>query len=287
MADSTSSIAFSNVTANGQTWRYFERGSGPVVLFIHGFPDAPQSWSDAVDVAVDAGFRAVVPFLRGYHPDTVVEGRDYGSDNQGQDVLGLMDALDVQEAVLVGHDWGASAIFSALDQAPERVLGLVPIAISHPASLKPSLSLVLRARHLLGLKMPWANTMAKRANFAYIDTLYKRWAPGWTDQSQVDSVARVKELFADDRVLSGALDYYRALELKTDRSAGEGPKVSAPTLLYGGGEDFDPSAFDRSLKYFDQARVVMVAGAGHWPHREDPSQFRTEFGAFLHELKGS
>lgn len=280
-------MEFTNVTSDGQTWRYHEQGSGPVVIFTHGYPDTPESWSDAVNLAVSAGFRAVVPYLRGYHKDTLVTDRSYESEVLGQDILGLMDALEIEKAVLVGHDWGASACYSAAIAAPERVTGLVPIAIPHPASLTPSPGLLLQVRHFFALKMPWANAASKRSNFAYIDKLYRRWAPNWTDQTQKDAVRRVKEHFADDAVLDAANQYYRDLDLKPDTSGPKPAKISVPTMMVGGSEDFDRSAYDRSLKYFDgDAKVLMMEGAGHWPHREDPALFATEFSAFLGGLSG-
>ncbi len=61
----------SRVTANGLDFAYLEQGSGPLVLFVHGFPDTAHTWDGAMRAAADAGFRAVAPFTRGYHPTAI------------------------------------------------------------------------------------------------------------------------------------------------------------------------------------------------------------------------
>ncbi len=72
-----------------------------------------------------AGYRTIVPYLRGYHPDTIVPGRGYTGQEIGDDAIRLLDALGLDSAVLVGHDWGSAVVFGAAAQAPERVRALV------------------------------------------------------------------------------------------------------------------------------------------------------------------
>jgi pimeloyl-ACP methyl ester carboxylesterase len=68
---------FNDVTRGGQTWRCADSGQGPVVMLIHGFPDTPQSYAGIAQALNDAGYRTIVPYLRGYHPSTLVPGRPY------------------------------------------------------------------------------------------------------------------------------------------------------------------------------------------------------------------
>ena len=84
-----------------------------------------------------AGYRTIVPYLRGYHPDTLVPGRPYDALHIAEDAIGLLDALGLESAVLVGHDWGATVVYGAAALAPDRVQAIVPIAIPHPRTLKP------------------------------------------------------------------------------------------------------------------------------------------------------
>src|SRR5580698_9273016 len=107
------SLEPSFVEANGLRFAYLEEGSGPLVLLVHGFPDTPHTW-DAVRPAVAAlGYRVVTPFTRGYYPTAIPADGAYDSDTLGRDVLALIPALGETRAIAVGHDWGASAVYSA------------------------------------------------------------------------------------------------------------------------------------------------------------------------------
>ena len=68
-----------SASAHDQRFVYTDSGEGPLVVLFHGFPDTPQGWADTRDALNDAGYRTVVPYLRGYHPDTIVPGRGYGA----------------------------------------------------------------------------------------------------------------------------------------------------------------------------------------------------------------
>ena len=152
---------FKNVTVGEQTWRYRDSGQGPPVVLFHGFPDTPQSYAGIARSLNEAGYRTILPYLRGYHPDTLVPGRSYDALSLAEDVVGLLDALGLESAVLVGHDWGATLVYGAAALAPDRVEAIVPIAIPHPRTLKPKnalqvLGLLVVSRHFLYFQLPWA-----------------------------------------------------------------------------------------------------------------------------------
>ena len=113
----------------GQRFVYAEAGEGPPVLLIHGFPDTPHGWERIGAGLADAGYRALRPWLRGYEPKTIVEGRAYDPVTTGSDAIEFLDALGLNEAILVGHDWGASIVYAAATLHPDRVQAIVPIAI--------------------------------------------------------------------------------------------------------------------------------------------------------------
>lgn len=101
---------------------------GLPVLLMHGFPYDIRGYDDAVDIINAAGFRTIVPYLRGYGPTRFLSSATIRSGQQaalGQDLLELMDALRIGKAVVAGYDWGgrAACVVSAL--WPERVHGLV------------------------------------------------------------------------------------------------------------------------------------------------------------------
>ena len=242
--------------------------------------DHPRSWDGARAALAAAGFRAIAPYLRGYHPATVVEGRGYSALEIAEDAGALLDALDLPSANLVGHDWGASVVWGAAALTPGRVDALVPVAIPHPAALKPTPATAWYVRHFAGFKMPWAEAMARRNDFAYIEGLYGRWSPSWTGPERDASVARVKAAFADPTVLHHALAYYRALSPRRPPEL-EAP-ITARTLVVGGSEEPWGAGYAATPDHVDgPCDVLIVEGAGHWPHREGEAEFIERLLAFL------
>lgn len=269
---------------SGQRFVFRSSGDGPVVVMLHGFPDTPHGWDRIAAAVANAGYRAVRPWLRGYHPDTLVAGRRYDAATIGDDPAVLLDALGVPTAVLVGHDWGAACTYGAASLHPDRFRAVVPIAIPHPSLLPRSLGALWHGRHFVGFKMPWADAMTRAGGFRYIDALYRRWAPAWSGPERDACVAQVKQCFAVPSNLSGAIDYYRALSPKLAGELRRPPAVRA--LVVGGTADLiAPDTFTATAQRMAPgSSAVLVDGAGHWPHREGEDQFIAALLPFLDEV---
>jgi pimeloyl-ACP methyl ester carboxylesterase len=271
---------------NGQPFVFAEAGDGPAVVFLHGFPDTPHSWDRIATVVASTGYRAVRPWLRGYHPQTQVAGRGYDALTIAQDPVELLDALGAENAVLVGHDWGAAITYAAASVAPARVRAIVAIAIPHPSLLPRDPGTLWAARHFAGFKMPWAEVMTRRNDFAYLDTLYARWAPNWTGPLREASLSHVKECFREPASLKGAIDYYRALTPKAPRELARPPDVRA--LIVAGTEDIvRPGLFAETAQRMGPgSESLIIDGAGHWPHRESEELFLERLLEFLAATRG-
>ena len=122
------------VDANGLKFPYLEEGSGPLVLMLHGFPDTAHTWDDLRPRIAARGYRAVSPFMRGYHPSAIPD-RDPDQETLARDPLRLIEALGARDAIIIGHDWGASAAYGAAALGPDRVKKLFVIGIPHSAAL--------------------------------------------------------------------------------------------------------------------------------------------------------
>jgi len=277
-------MEFQTIESAGQPFVVSQLGEGPDIVLVHGFPDTPHSYAALQDELVKAGWRVTVPWLRGYHPATIVPGRPYDFETIGRDGLALLDAIGAQQAVFVGHDWGALMSFVVATLAPERVRALVPIAIPHPSLLPRSPSSLYRARHFLALKLPWAEASTRRGDFAYLERLYTRWAPNWSGPAREESLAQVKRALSEPAALKGAIDYYRALPLGGSKLLEHPPAV--PNLAVGGTADLVPAELYRaSAELFPApSRALIVEGAGHWPHREDEAAVVPEIVRFVSEL---
>jgi pimeloyl-ACP methyl ester carboxylesterase len=272
---------WSRVTsADGRTFVFAESGNGPLVVFIHGFPDTPHGWERIAAEVAAAGYRTVRPWLRGYHPDTLVEGRPYDAISIGEDPIAFLDALGARDAVLVGHDWGASIVYDAANLHPERVRAIVPVAIPHPTLLPRNLAALWGARHFVVNKLPWAEWWARRRDFAYLDKLYRRWAPRWEGAERDASLANVKRCFADPRSLNGGLAYYRALRFKLPAEIARPPKVLG-LAVGGSGDIIEPRLFQRTAELMADGSEALMIGGGHWPHRESEDDFVEALIPFL------
>ena len=176
------------VDANGLTFAYLEQGSGPLVLMLHGFPDTAHTWDDLRTRIAAKGYRAVSPFMRGYHPTAIPE-RDPDQETLARDALALIEALGASKAVVIGHDWGASAAYGAAALGPQQVTKLFAVAIPHPGALKPSLKKLWGVRHFAIYKLPGAPERFARNDFAALPAICRRWSPNWSpDPSEFDPV---------------------------------------------------------------------------------------------------
>ena len=105
-----------------------ERGEGPAVVLCHGFPELAYSWRHQLPALADAGFRAIAPDMRGYGGSSRPEPIDaYDLVDLTGDLVGLLDALDIEQAVFVGHDWGGFVVWAMPLLHPERCAGVVGV----------------------------------------------------------------------------------------------------------------------------------------------------------------
>ena len=258
------------VEANGLNFAYLEDGSGPLVLLLHGFPDTAHTWDDLRRRIAAKGYRAVSPFMRGYHP-TEIPNRDADQETLANDALALIGALGAREAVVIGHDFGAGAAYGAAALGPDRVTKLFALAIPHPATLKPSLKKLWGVRHFATYKLPGAPNRFARDDFAALPAIYRRWSPTWTpDPREFDAV---RASFADPASLNAAFGYYR--KLSPIPSASLKAKITVPTVVFAGLDDpvAEPADYRRAARMFTGDYVVEEVPGGHFMHREHPDLF--------------
>jgi len=257
-------VGHASLEARGLRFAYLEEGEGPAVLLVHGFPDTAHTWDAFRPALAAAGYRAVSPWTRGIAP-TEAPDRDTAGDDLGRDVLGWMDALGVERAVLIGHDWGASAVYSAAGLAPERVDKLVAMAIPHPAAIRFRPVDAWRARHFVTLRLPGAAARFRAGDYAGVDALIRRWAPSWAWPE--GELQAVKNAYAAPGCLDAALGYYRGFSPSLPE--GLRAKIPVPTLAIAGTEDITPlDAFEQARRRFTGPYEVLQIGCGHFPHRE-------------------
>jgi pimeloyl-ACP methyl ester carboxylesterase len=262
-----------NVKANGLSFACLSEGSGPLVLLLHGFPDTAHTWDHAMPELARAGYRAVAPFMRGYHPTPIPSDGRYDIDTLGRDALALIDALG-GPAVVVGHDWGASAALSAATQGPDRVRLLVTLAIPHPASIKPTPRLAWHMRHVLQLRGKRAGAKLRANDFAYVDELWQRWSPAWRE-IPASETAQVKRALAEPGSAEAAAAYYATLGPRLPE--GNRKRITVPAVAFAGEHDMlAPRAYEKARHWYTSSYEVVQVPGGHFMHREHPHEFTTE-----------
>ena len=118
------------IESNGIRLNIAELGKGPLVLLCHGFPESWYSWRHQIDALAAAGFHAVAPDMRGYGKSDRPEAIDqYTIFHLVGDLVGLLDALEVPTAVIVGHDWGAGIAWQAARLRPDRFRAVVALSV--------------------------------------------------------------------------------------------------------------------------------------------------------------
>jgi pimeloyl-ACP methyl ester carboxylesterase len=124
------SIALRTITANGISMRIAEAGSGPIVLFCHGWPEGWSSWRHQMDAVAGAGFRVVAPDMRGYGETEAPADIDrYTLMDLVGDMVGLLAELGEKEAVIVGHDWGAFVAWHAAFWRPDLFRAVIGMSV--------------------------------------------------------------------------------------------------------------------------------------------------------------
>jgi pimeloyl-ACP methyl ester carboxylesterase len=258
------------VDANGLRFAYLEEGTGPLVLMLHGFPDTAHTWDDLRSRIAAKGYRAVSPFMRGYHP-TAIPDRDADQETLARDALALIDALGANEAIVIGHDFGAAAAYGAAALGPERVKKLFALAIPHPATLKPTLKKLWGVRHFAVYKLPGAAERFARNDFAALPEICRRWSPTWRpDPSEFDPVLAS---FSNRASLNAAFGYYR--KLSPIPSASLKARITVPTVVFAGLDDplAEPADYRGAARVFSDDYIVEEVDGGHFMHREHPDAF--------------
>jgi pimeloyl-ACP methyl ester carboxylesterase len=265
-------------------------GALPVVL-LHGFPYDVRSFDAVVAIVNAAGFRTIVPYLRGYggtrflRPDTLRSGEQAAL---GQDLKELLDALRIERAVLGGYDWGGRAACIVSARWPERAAGLVSCGGYNiqdiPNATKPGdpeREARLWYQYYFHTERGRNGLTQKRAELCRL--LWKMWSPTWAFDDA--TFERTAVAFDNDDFVDVVIHSYRH---RTSSVAGDPnyasvearlaaqPDIGVPTIVLHGADDgVTPSQSSEShRKHFSgpyEHRVLK--NVGHNPPQEAPREF--------------
>jgi pimeloyl-ACP methyl ester carboxylesterase len=269
---------------------YEERGDAqkPAIILLHGFPDDVRTWDGVVEGLVPAGYRTVVPYLRGFGPTRFLDSSTPRSGQLSaltQDAIEFADALSMDRFFLVGHDWGARAAYNIAALWPERVIALVALSVGYGTNVpKQNLSFAQASAYwyqwYFGLEQGRMALARDRRNLCRY--LWQTWSPAWTfDDETFETTAKswdnpdfVQISIHSYRHRWGNADgdpRYDELEERLSDT----PKIAVPTTVLHGKDDGatlpETSEGKEHLFSSDYIRRV-IPDAGHFLPREKPAE---------------
>jgi pimeloyl-ACP methyl ester carboxylesterase len=249
---------------------------GRPVLLLHGFPDSSDLWRNQIPVLADAGYHVIAPDQRGFGRSAKPDGIEaYALPHLVGDMLGVLDALDVQRPSVVSHDWGAAIGWALASMVPDRVERLAALSVGHPSGyFAGSVEQLEKSWYMLWFVLP---DVAEAGLSADGWSFLRRWS-----RHAPDAERWIAHFSADHpRNITSALNWYRA---NVDPGAFAGgaplelPPVACPVLgVWSDGDAYcGEDQMHGSSKYVNGPwRYERINGSSHWipvdaPERLNP-----------------
>ena len=250
-----------------------------VVLLLHGFPQSAQQWRSVWPALVEAGFRVVAFDQRGYSPGARPDDVSaYALTHLVGDAVGVLDALAVERAHVVGHDWGAVVAWQLAGRRAERVRSLTAVSVPHPAAFRAALDgdpdQQQRSRYMTAFLDPEVEQVLLADDAAALRTAL---------QGVPDADLHVRRM-QEPGALTAALAWYRA---QSGRTGGSLPPVTVPVLFVWSDADafLGPVAAHATASHVDGPyRFEVLSGVSHWIPEEVPERFAA---LLLEHLRGA
>jgi pimeloyl-ACP methyl ester carboxylesterase len=319
-------VSFRMIETNGIKLRVAEAGKGPLVVLVHGWPESWYSWRHQIPAIAAAGYHVIAPDMRGYgKSDKPAAVEDYDVVDLSGDIVGLLDALGEEKAILIGHDWGAVATWNTVLLHPDRFSAMIAMSVPNGgrgaaaplASMKAAFGdnfyYILYHNEPGGVaeaeydsdprgilsrlyastdtpRDPPTVTDPKRSAGGWIPRLGKpKELPPWLMQADLDYF--VTEF--SEAGFRGGVNYYRNFDRNwqiTPQLAGA--RIKVPVAFIAGTDDIvirgakeDQLRTQMSRVADDLRAVKLVPGAGHWIQQEKPQETNAFILDFLAGLK--
>jgi pimeloyl-ACP methyl ester carboxylesterase len=288
------------IETNGVRLHCAVDGTGPLVVFLHGFPECWYSWRHQL-AALAPHFRVVAPDLRGYNESDKPAGvQAYQLQELVADVAGLVAAFDARNAVIVAHDWGGAIAWQFAMDHPELIRRLVVMNCPHLAIFQQHLRAnprqLARSWYMFFFQIPWLpETLFGLGRAWPIANAIRRSAIQKSAITE-DDLRVLREAASRPGALRSAINYYRAAFRSDEATASlapwlrrflygdrpappartrleDWPRISAPTMLIWGEQDV---ALRKELSYGMEPlfttppRIEYIPDSGHWVQQEKP-----------------
>ncbi|MDV7088761.1 alpha/beta fold hydrolase [Rhodococcus opacus] len=239
----------------------------PVVL-LHGFPESAASWEPVSARLNESGLRTYAPNQRGYSPGArPAEVDSYRIDHLVADVIGLLDALGLDTAHLVGHDWGAAVAWVVAARHPDRITSLTTVSVPHPGAfgwaLREDADQKERSSYIRLLRMEG------KAERVLLDENAHSLRAMFGDVVPPALVDRHVALLSEPGALTAALNWYRAMTSDFEQT----PAVTVPTTYVWstGDQALGRAGAERCGEFVDAPyEFVVLDDATHWIPEQRP-----------------
>jgi pimeloyl-ACP methyl ester carboxylesterase len=307
------------VRVNGIRLHIAEAGTGPLVLLIHGFPECWYAWRHQLAALARAGYHVVAPDQRGYaRSDRPANVEDYTIMHLVGDVVGILDALGEERAVVAGHDWGGGVAWHTALLRPDRVRGVIGLSIPYlprtPAPMTPLMRVGLgEGYYMLYFQKPGvADAELSRDLYdTFRRVLYAPSGDGPQDGSMVvpegggfldlcPDPEKLPDWLTEEDIdvyvtefaeagFTGGLNWYRNLDRNWALTAPwHGVPVRVPALYIVGDRDMTlgmlPAEPVSAEAVPDLRDMVMLPGCGHWTQQERPDEVNEAMLRFVASL---
>ncbi|WP_133646145.1 alpha/beta fold hydrolase [Paraburkholderia flava] len=272
-------------------------GGARTVVLVHGWPDSPEGWWPVAERLAQADYRVLCPALRGFGPTRF---RDATTTRSGQlaalgrDLLEFIDALNVQQPALVGHDWGARAVANACGLRDRAAAHLVMLSVGYGTNDPHQALSYAQARNYWYhwfMATPRGQQAVEQDRRGFTRQMWDTWSPaGWYTQADYDEAAAS---FDNPDWASVVLHSYRhrwgfepgdpAYDADEQR-LNPAPVLAVPTLVLHGAADAcnHPDSSANKERFFSGPyRRTLLDGVGHFPQREAPGEVANAILDFL------
>ena len=241
---------------------------GAPVVLLHGFPESAASWEPVSARLNESGLRTYAPNQRGYSPGARPDGVDsYRIDHLVADVIGLLDALDLDTAHLVGHDWGAAVAWVVAARHPDRINSLTTVSVPHPGAfgwaLREDADQKERSSYIRLLRMEG------KAERVLLDDNAHSLRAMFGDVVPPALVDRHVALLSEPGALTAALNWYRAMTSDFEQT----PAVTVPTTYVWstGDQALGRAGAERCGEFVDAPyEFVVLDDVTHWIPEQRP-----------------
>ncbi|EKS39889.1 alpha/beta fold hydrolase [Afipia broomeae] len=306
------------ISANGIEIFVTERGSGPLVLLCHGWPELSHSWRHQLPAIAAAGFHVVAPDMRGFGRTSAPESIDaYSIFDMVGDMVALVAALGETKAIIIGHDWGAPVAWHAALFRPDIFTAVGGLSVAPPfrgrerpldalaksgvnnfywqyfqkpgdaeAEFERDVDYTMRAV-TFGVD---ASLFLKDGHGFLGDTTIPRPLPAWVSEQDH---AHVVETYRRTG-FRGGLNWYRNIDRNWELTAPwQGAKIHQPSIFIAGANDSVVTGILGGKRVTEMDRVLpnlkrklIIEGAGHWIQQERPDEVNAALVEFLKGVRG-